>query len=121
MAGVPAHALPGLPRWYFLSMYGPRAAWLDCDLHLHIAACLRLLADDTAAILQSAFIRSFSYPPELRFDRPLSPEHLLVALEEVAGSSPVGHPPHKPVEQGKEIPNCGSGRGAGALLLQSVM
>jgi hypothetical protein len=44
----------GLHRWYFLPMYGPRAAWLDCDLHLHIAACLRVLAglaDHTADIV----------------------------------------------------------------------
>ena len=29
MAEAPAHALLGLPRWYFLLMYGPRAAGLD--------------------------------------------------------------------------------------------
>jgi len=38
MAEAPAHVLPGLPRWYFLLMYGPRAAWLDCYFQLHIAA-----------------------------------------------------------------------------------
>src|SRR3712207_8407868 len=43
----------------------------------------------TAAVLQSAFVRSYSYRLESRFDRPLCPDHLFVAPK-VAGSSPVG-------------------------------
>jgi predicted ester cyclase len=62
-------------------------------LYDHLLAILHLLADRTAAVLQSGLVRPFSYPQETRFDRPRNSDHPLVAPK-VAGSSPVGHPLH---------------------------
>ena len=57
-------------------------------LRLALLCPLAGLAHNTAAILQSALIRSFSYPPAPRFDRPFRPDHLISGTrEKVAGSS----------------------------------